>query len=152
MKLAEALALRADLQTRLQHLATRAQQHARFQEGEEPAEDATALLADHDRTIVELETLIVAINTRNLAVEVAPGLTMTAALAQRDTLRQRHRMRTELANAAADTVDRYSRTEIRSVAAVNVRTLRAEADDIARTLRDLDSRIQEVNWTTQLEA
>lgn len=150
MKLAEALALRADLQTRLQHLTTRAQQHARFQEGEEPAEDATALLAEYDRVTIELEQLIVAINTRNLAVEVTPDLTMTAALAQRDTLRQRHRMRTELANAAATTVDRYSRTEIRTLPAVNVRNLRAEADDLARDLRELDSRIQEVNWTTEL--
>jgi hypothetical protein len=44
MKLAEALALRADLQARLAQLASRATTNARYQEGEEPAEDPNALL------------------------------------------------------------------------------------------------------------
>lgn len=150
MKLAEALALRADMQAHLAQLANRARQHAQYQEGEEPTEDANALLADHERIAGDLERLIVVINTRNLAIEIAPGVTMTAALAQRDLLRQRHRLRTEVADAAAKPPDRYSRTEIRSIPAVNVRALRAEADDLARQIRELDVRIQEVNWTTEL--
>lgn len=150
MKLAEALSLRADMQTQLQSLQQRAKQNARHQEGEEPAEDAAALLLEFDRVSNELEQLIVQINARNLATEVGPGLSMTAALAQRDALRQQHRVRTELANAAATPVDRYSRTEIRSIPAVSVRDLRSQADDLARRARELDSRIQEVNWTTEL--
>jgi hypothetical protein len=150
MKLAEALSLRADMQTQLQHLQQRAKQNARYQEGEEPAEDANALLLEFDRVSVELEHLIVQINARNLATDVAPGLSMTAALARRDALRQQHRARVELADAAATPADRYSRTELRSIPAVNVRDLRSQADDLARKARELDSRIQEVNWTTEL--
>ena len=152
MKLAEALAQRADLQARLVHIANRAQQSARYQEGEEPAEDANALLAQYDRLAEDLTSLIVRINTRNLATEVEPGFSMTAALALRDTLKQRHRMRTELANAAAEPRDRYTRTELRSIPAVKVRTLRDEADALAAQLRALDTRIQEVNWTTEMES
>ena len=42
MKLAEALALRADTQKRFEQVRSRVQSSARYQEGEEPAEDATA--------------------------------------------------------------------------------------------------------------
>lgn len=152
MKLAEALALRADLQTRLAQLASRAKTNARHQEGEAPAEDANALLAESDRVGSELADLIVRINAQNLRTEVDSGLSMTAALARRDHLRQRHHLRTELADTASKPLDRFTRTELRSIPAVDVRALRAEADDLARQLRELDTRIQEVNWTTELEA
>jgi hypothetical protein len=150
MKLAEALALRADLQTQLLELGKRLQQNARYQEGEEPAEDADAPLAQVDRITGDLETLIVQINVRNLATEVEPGFSMTAALARRDVLKIRHRQRTQLAESASTPVDRYSRTELRSIAAVNVRALRTEIDDLARRIRELDTRIQGVNWTVEL--
>jgi hypothetical protein len=150
MKLAEALALRSDLQSRQVELGKRLRQNARYQEGEEPAEDASSLLAEVDRIASELESLIVQINVRNLATEVEPGLSMTAALARRDALKLRHRQRTELADAASTPVDRYSRTELRSIAAVNVRALRQEIDELARQLRELDTRIRGVNWTTEV--
>lgn len=150
MKLAEALALRSALQTQLVELGQRLQQNARYQEGEDPAEDASALLLQVDRIAGELETLVVQVNVRNLATEVEPGLSMTAALARRDALKTRHRQRAQLAEAASTPVDRYSRTELRSISAVNVRALRTEIDDLAREIRELDTRIQGINWATDL--
>jgi hypothetical protein len=46
VKLAEALSLRADATRRVEQLRTRIVANARFQEGEEPTEDAAALLAE----------------------------------------------------------------------------------------------------------
>lgn len=152
MKLAEALALRADMMARLTQLATRAKANAKVQEGETPSEDAAALLAEHDRIAGDLETLIARINARNLEIEVEPGLTMTQALARRDVLRIRHKLRSSLADAASISVDRFTRSEIRTVSAVDVRALRSEADDIARELRTLDTKIQATNWGTDLES
>ncbi|MBN0041597.1 DIP1984 family protein [Cellulosimicrobium cellulans] len=149
-KLAEALALRADLQRRLAQVASRAVANARHQEGEEPAEDPVALLAEHDRIAAELEQLIARINEVNLTTEVAPGLTMTQALARRDVLRLRHRVRGDLADAGTATQDRFTRTELRFVSAVDVAGLRREADDVARRLRELDTAIQQANWTTEV--
>jgi hypothetical protein len=60
----------------------------------------------------ELERLIVRINVQNLATGVEPGHSMTMVLARRDVLRQRHRMPTDLADATAQTQDRYTRTEL----------------------------------------
>ena len=150
MKLAEALAERADLQTRLVALATRAKASARHQEGETPAEDPAALLAEMDRIVARLEVLVVRINTQNLATDVSPGLSMTAALARRDSLRRLQKSRAELADAASASVDRYTRTELRSLTTLDVKTLRDEADAFAKDARELDTRIQGVNWTTDM--
>ena len=150
MKLAEALAERADLQTRHGQLAARAKQSARHQEGFPPPEDAVALLAEMDRVAVRLEALVVRINVQNLATEVSPGVSMTAALARRDTFRRLQKSRSDLADAASTPVDRYSRTELRSFAALDVKVLREEADSYAQEARELDTRIQEINWTTEM--
>lgn len=151
MLLAEALARRADLIARMNQLAARAVANARLQEGDVPAEDPTALLAEHDRLTGELAELVAAINRTNLAVEVAPGTSMTAALARRDQLRTLHRVRTSVADAASHRADRVTRSEVKYVPAVDVSTVRQAADDAARELRELDTRIQEVNWTSQLQ-
>jgi hypothetical protein len=49
MKLAEALALRAEAARRIEQLRSRIVDNARYQEGEEPAEDASRLLARSTR-------------------------------------------------------------------------------------------------------
>jgi hypothetical protein len=152
MKLAEALASRADMMARLTQLAARTKTNAKTQEGETPSEDATALLAEHDRIAAELEVLIAQINARNLEIEVAPGLTMTQALARRDVLRLRHKVRSDLADAASVSIDRFTRSELRTVSAVDVRALRSEADAIAQELRSLDTMIQATNWRTELDS
>ena len=150
MKLAEALAERADLQTRYGQLAARAKQSARYQEGETPPEDAAALLAEMDRVAIRLEALIVRINEQNLATEVSAGVSMTAALARRETLRRMQKARADLADAASTPMDRYSRTELRSFSALDVKALREEADAYAKEARELDVLIQEINWTTEM--
>jgi hypothetical protein len=49
MKLAEALAERSDCQNRIEETKKRLIRPARVQEGEQPAEDTTELLAEADR-------------------------------------------------------------------------------------------------------
>lgn len=65
MKLAEALALRADAVKRMEQMRLRVQANARFQEGEELTEDANALLTEADRVLSVLEDLIRRINQTN---------------------------------------------------------------------------------------
>ncbi|WP_420112948.1 DIP1984 family protein [Pseudactinotalea sp.] len=151
MLLAEALARRADLNARMNQLATRAVGNALHQEGDSPSEDPTALLAEHDRLAGDLAELVAAINRTNLGLEISPGVTMTEALARRDELRTLHRVRTNVADAASRRQDRITRSEVKYVPAVDVAAVRQAADDAARELRELDTRIQEVNWTSQLQ-
>jgi hypothetical protein len=154
VKLAEALALRADATRRIEQLRTRIVANARFQEGEEPAEDAQALLAEAGAVLDELEGLIRRINRTNAATRIGPEETITDALARRDVLRTRHSVVTAAADAAVGRsqagTGRQLRSELKMLAALPVAQLRAQADDLARQVRELDVRIQQSNWEFDL--
>lgn len=153
MKLAEALSLRADATRRVEQLRTRIVANARFQEGEEPAEDAAALLTEAGMVLDELQDLIRRINRTNAATQIEPDGTITDALARRDVLRTRHSVITAAADAAAGRgqgMGRQLRSELKILTALPVAQLRAQADDLARQIRELDVRIQQSNWQFDL--
>jgi hypothetical protein len=154
MKLAEALAQRADATRRVEQLRARIVGSARYQEGEEPAEDARALLVEVADVLDELETLIRRINRTNVVAELEPGVTVTDALARRDVLRLRHAVLSAAADAAAGRdrggMVRQLRSELKMLAALPVAELRSQADRLAREIRDLDVRIQQRNWEVEL--
>ena len=152
MKLAEALSLRTDATRRVEQLRSRIIANARYQEGEEPAEDAAALLAEADAVLSELEDLIRRINRTNAATRIGPEGTITDALARRDVLRTRHSLVSSAADAAAGRSSsvRQLRSELKMVTALPVAHLRSQADDLARQLRETDVRIQESNWQFDL--
>jgi hypothetical protein len=153
MKVAEALALRADATRRVEQLRTRIVANARYQEGEEPSEDARVLLTEVGEVLDELEGLIRRINRTNSASTTADGATVTDALARRDVLRSRHSVLSDAADAAAGRNQyggRQLRSELKMITALPVAGLRANADQVARELRDLDIRIQQANWEIDL--
>jgi hypothetical protein len=150
MKLAEALILRADCKKRLEQLKARVVRNAKVQEGDRPAEEPQALLAEAERVARELADLVKRINRTNSATVFGDGLNLSDALAERDVLAARHRLYNELAQAASVSEDRYSRSEIKYVSAVNVADAQKRADDLAREYRTLDARIQELNWQAEL--
>ncbi|AFK62397.1 hypothetical protein TKWG_10755 [Advenella kashmirensis WT001] len=150
MKLAEALALRGDCQTRLAQLKARLLRNATVQEGEVPAEDPNALLAQYEVLCTELVQLIRRINQTNSVTSVA-GKTMTEALAERDILKQRHATYLDLAEAGTISRSVVTRSEVRFKSAIDVATVQKKADLLARAIRELDARIQEVNWQVSLQ-
>ena len=151
MKLAEALALRADAARRVEHLRSRTVANARFQEGEEPTEDAAALLAEAGTVLSQLEDLIRRINKTNAATQIGPEGTITDALARRDVLRIRHSVVTAAADSAAGRGGgRQLRSELKMLTALPVAQLRSQADDLARQIREIDVSIQKSNWEFDL--
>ena len=150
MKLAEALALRADIAKRISGLGNRAEESAQVQEGEQPPENPEELLAQLDDLFAQLALLIARINRTNLSATLADGTTLTDALARRDVLALRFRTLDSIANAAAAKQSRYSRSEIKSVATLNVGTLRKQLDEIAQQRRELEGQLQAANWTVDL--
>lgn len=150
MRLGEALTRRADLQKRIAQLTGRLQASAVVQEGDAPPEDPTALLHDLDEMSQELERLIAAINLTNAASRLEDGRSVTEALARRDVLALRQSVLRSAADAVAQASARYSRSEIRLTRQIDVAAVRREIDDLARRLRELDTAIQEHNWTTEL--
>lgn len=154
MKLAEALASRADARRRVEQLRARIAGSATYQEGGQPPEDAPALLVEVDGVLDELESLIRRINRTNSAtvLDGADGTTLTDALARRDTLRLRHSVLSAAADAAAGSGGgfRHLRSELRQFSALPVTELRSRADAVARDARELDARIQQANWMVEL--
>jgi hypothetical protein len=152
MKLAEALALRADIQKRIAALGDRIEESARVQEGEQPPEDPQELLVQLEALFGQFASLIARINRTNLSATLPSGISLTDALAQRDTMALRYRTFDAIADAAAEKQSRYSRSEIKMVATLNVSTLRKQLDEIAQQRRELESQIQATNWTVEVIA
>lgn len=150
MKLAEALAERSDHQKRLEEIRSRLEGSVRIQEGEEPAEDPDEQLAEVDRLYVRLLELISAINRTNSRAAFDNERTISDAIAERDILGKRRDFLAGIAGSASSRLDRYSKSEVRYVMTVSVRTLRSEVDQLAKRYRELDLRIQELNWKTEL--
>lgn len=154
MLLGEALAERSSKKKQLEQVEARAVSVARYQEGEQPAENAGDLLETGRRLIGELRQLARRINRTNSVTELDPGFTLTDALAQRDGFAAQHRLVTAVADAGAGRKGavwaRQLRSELQQVSAVRVTDLRAEADRIAQARRELDVRIQQAGWLTEL--
>ncbi len=151
MKLAEALAARADAQARLQELRSRIRDNARHQEGDAPAEDPNALIAEADRVAAELTRLVRAINATNAATPVEGIGTLTDAIAERDGLAARRKVLVDAAGEASGSGGlRLMRSELRMVTALDVPDLRRRIDELSRQRRQLDLRIQAADWTTEL--
>lgn len=160
MKLAEALALRADLVSRIKDSRHRAQNSARYQEGDEPAEDPMDLHQTAIALIDQLGTLTAKINHRNAATTITvPNwgrLTITEALARRDQTAAMREAASGLADAASGdhgygAMVRRTRSELREVTSLDVASLRDNANTAAKAHRILDTAIQQANWATDLE-
>ena len=150
MKLAEALILRADLQKRYSQIQQRLIQNSKVQDGEKPAEEPEKLLREAEEVSAELQGFIQHINATNSQTEMDDCTSISDAIAVRDILRMNHSLYRQLAGAAVVTQDRYTKSEVKFRSTVNIAKLQKQADDLARKHRELDTKIQEANWKTEL--
>ena len=149
MKLAEALNQRADLQKRIAQLKERLSNNVKVQEGDQPAENPEDLFSELSNSLKELETMIVRINKTNQETHWN-GKTLTEMIAAKDVLSMRLSTLRSVLDAANVRSDRYSRNEIKFVRTIDVNLLQKRVDDLSRDLRELDSRLQQANWMTDL--
>ena len=149
MKLAEALSIRKDLQTRIEQLKVRIINNVRIQEGEQPAEDPTDLMKDLDSCLKQLEELIYRINVTNMHAK-SGDKTLTQLMAERDVLTNRVQVLREVFNQASSSSERYSRSEIKYVTTIDVKAMGKQLDKLSSQLRSLDVEIQSINFATEL--
>ena len=126
MKLAEALSIRKDLQTRISDLTARLVNNVKIQEGDEPAEDPKDLLKELDSCLKQLEEYIYRINVTNMRT-MCGEKTLTQLMAERDVLTKRVYVTT-----------------------VDVKAIRKQIDKLSSQLRQLDIDIQSINFSTEL--
>jgi hypothetical protein len=149
MKLAEALIQRADAQKRLEQLRQRLNRSAKVQEEEQPPENPQELLAELDRVITEITRLIQQINRTNASTQYDENRTLTDILAERDMLMLRRNVLVTTINAAT-TQPRYGRMEIKEFPTINIADVQKQVDDLSRQYRELDTAVQQLNWTIDL--
>ena len=150
MKLAEALSIRKDLQTRISQLSSRLMNNVKIQEGDEPAEDPKDLFKELDSCLKQLEEYIYRINLTNLHT-MSGKKSLTQLLAERDVLTKRVSVMQEVFNqASSSSGERYSRSEIKYVTTVDVKALRKQIDKQSAQLRQLDIEIQSLSFSTEL--
>ena len=151
MKLAEALAIRKDTQKRIEQLKSRILNNVRVQEGDSPSEEPKELMKEMDACLKTLFALIFKINKTNMNT-ISEGRTITEMMAERDILSMRITSLREIFNKASESQERYSRSEIeiKMVTTIDIKPLSKKIDDLSKQLRELDMKIQTLNFTTEL--
>ncbi len=150
MKLAEALLLRSDLQTKLTSLQQRINNNVLIQEGDELSEDPNALMGEAFSVNTELHHLIEKIHATNAQAKTSTGQSMLSVLNTRDLLTQQHRIIQQAIDSSRRENGRYSSSEIRWVKTITVADLQKQADAISQQLRQNNLEIQASNWQIEL--
>lgn len=153
MKLGEALALRADLQKRMQQAQKLLLENATLQEGDAPTVDPVGLLEqyrvlaeDHERTVRQINRTNAA---AHIVVEAEP-MSLADAVVRRERLARHAGVLRDLTTRAMPERNRFLRTEVKHVPAFDVTAILAQTDRLSREHRELDIRIQQANWEVEL--
>ncbi len=147
MKLAEALLLRADLQKKIARLTTRITPNMVIQAGKTPQEDPAKLMAQLRKAIVDLQQLIVKINITNVITTDDGGKTLMENLAVRDAYKTQLAQLRLIRQSAQIHGQSYNNT----VNTIKVTVLQSEIDQVGRAFREIDTKIQGLNWLTDLK-
>ncbi|MCI9259092.1 MULTISPECIES: DIP1984 family protein [Romboutsia] len=149
MKLAEALNLRADLQKRIANLRERLIKNAKVQEGDTPSEEPNMLLNELNDNIIELENIIKSINKTNSSTYIG-NESISDIIAKRDTLGLKLSILRSFISESANKIERYSNKEIKILSTVNVAEKQKEIDKLSKEYRLIDTKLQGLNWTTDI--
>lgn len=147
MKLAEGLLLRSDLIKKIEHLQNRIRPILIVSDNKLPQEDPVKLLAQLRKSIQDLESIIIRINKTNNETYIDGELLLMEALAKRDSLKMLSEKLRLIRQAAQINNAGYNNQK----ATVKIDDLQIEIDQTGRAFREIDSKIQETNWLTELK-
>lgn len=147
MKLAEGLLLRADLIKKIEHLQNRIRPVLIVSNDKLPQEDPVELLAKMRTAIQDLEAIVVRINRTNNDTPIEGYKSLMEALAKRDSLKMLSEKLRNIRYAAQ--INNSGETNLKST--IDIKKLQIEMDQTGRAFRELDSKIQEINWLTELK-
>lgn len=90
------------------------------------------------------------INKTNALSAFDTSISLAEALAERDRIMQHRNILNELLSEASIKQERYSRQEVKFYTTIEIADLQKEVDELSRKYRELDFKIQEKNWSTDL--
>lgn len=150
MKLAEALIERAELQKQNGELVKRISDNVLIQEGDQPAENPEELIAQYEKNRDRLLYLMRHINLTNQTIPFDEEGSLADAIIRRDNLKAKIGTYRSICASANIRVNRYSQKEVRYVRCIDTKKLQALIDSLSKEYRELDTRLQGINWTVDL--
>lgn len=150
MTLGEALNVRADLQTRIAQLTARLMENVKVQEGDSPALSPQDLRKELFIAVDTLGKLVARINQTNNLTSINDEQKLVDALIERENLMKKRNIINQMIEKASSNENRYSMSEIKFVSVVDVASLQKEYDALSKKWRELDNKIQGINWITTL--
>jgi len=151
MKLAEALLLRSEYQKKIENLNSRILTNVKVQEGEAPHENPEELLNELFSLTDKLSTLICKINTCNNELVLPNGKNLAQILTERDTLIKKRNVLSGIVSNANEKDYRLTHAEVKMCVTLKIGELQKQIDSISKEFRELDTKIQGLNWTTNIE-
>ncbi len=150
MKLGDAMGQRVECEARMLDLKKRLIRNARVQEGEQPAEDPQNLLDDVDRTALRLVELIQTIHRTACATVFDENNSLADVITERDVLGRKRDLLIAVGDAATAGLEHLHRPEPHFVPAIQVGRIHRHVDQLSKRYREIDSRIQELSWRTDV--
>ena len=147
MKLAEALLLRSDLLKKIEHIQNRIRPVLIVSDDKKPQEDPAKLLAQLRTAIQDLEILVIRINKTNNEININGEGSLMEALVKRDSLKMLSEKLRNIRYAAQ--IDNSGDANLKTT--IDIKKLQTEMDQTGRAFREIDSKIQELNWLTELK-
>ncbi|MCL2059611.1 MAG: DIP1984 family protein [Oscillospiraceae bacterium] len=152
MLLAEALFKKAVLKKELETLEQRMGESARVPHDEEPIDDYLVLLGSYLEKEGELLDMNLRIQTTNISTAFREGETISQAINRRDSLKRIVSMYNKLLSAATGGGSRgiFSSRDVKYKRVVDMDKTRADMSNAAMQYRELDVKLQQLNWNTEL--
>ena len=107
------------------------------------------LLSKLDEVFNKLELITKRINYTNSQI-IINGQTLVDLILTRDAIKMKRKILTTLLDEATIKQDRYSQSEIKFVTIIDVLNIQRQIDDLSKRFRELDTQIQQLNWTHDL--
>jgi hypothetical protein len=157
IKLAQLLSQRADMRKTITSLVTRIHNNLLVQEGETTPEDPDKLVAEYEALQLEWTKLVNRINAINVETQFDGEIVgktynnLSEVIVERDRLRNVVNLFRRILEGSVVKFDRFSRNEIKQSVVMNVTDIRKRHDTAARDLRTIDDKLQEINWSIDVE-
>lgn len=152
MKLGEALTLRKDLGSRYKEVFQRLTSNIVIEKGTEPVFDIEALSKESEALLAQEADLIKRINKTNALTILEDSTSISDLIARRDFLVKLKAHFTTIGGTARPRRERdYGGVApIEYVPLLDARVATAAQDKVAKEFRELDTKLQELNWSVDL--
>lgn len=149
MKLAEALLEYRALKEHITFLSDYLCQNLTYKEGSQPQDNLDDLFKDLKTSLSRQEKLITMINLRNCITRV-DNRTLTEMMAYRDALMSEIKIKQNILKNSSQHSLNTNGSSIKILSNLDSGKLRKEIDTLAKELRELNTKIQFTNWSTEL--